>query len=56
MFRNNHFESYEIHPGGWNFVFVGNDNAPKSKCMNDGGIHFTTADSTPRIAEKPYIA
>jgi len=56
MFRNNHFKRYEEIPGGWNFVFVGNDNAPKSHCSNDYGVHYTTSDTTPRIAEKPYIA
>jgi len=55
MYRNNHFEGYEESPGGWNFVFVGNDNQPAGHCSNTG-VHYTTAKATPRSAEKPYIA
>jgi len=55
MFRNNHFESYDKVLSGWNFVFVGNENAPDSNCVADG-YHYTTSPATPRIAEKPYIA
>jgi hypothetical protein len=41
--------------GSWNMVLVGNTNAPETHCGAQGGTQFTKIDSTPIIAEKPYI-
>ena len=43
------------HNGVWNMVFLGCRGAPRSHCSNHGGSPYTTVDSTPKIAEKPYI-
>ena len=40
----------------WNMVFVGVDGAPPSHCGNTGGSPFTTVDTTPVVAEKPFIS
>lgn len=53
MFRNNKMRSFAN--GVWNMVFVGSQGAPQSHCSNSGGGPYTTVDSTPVIAEKPYI-
>jgi hypothetical protein len=55
FFRNNHFNSFQWSTA-MNLVFLGNDNQPADKCSNDWGEHHTVSDSTPTIAEKPYIA
>lgn len=41
--------------GNWNVVFVGSPGAPKSHCGRSGGHPYSTIDSSPVIAEKPYI-
>jgi len=41
--------------GVWNVVFVGSPGAPKSHCGNVGGLPYSTINSTPVIAEKPFI-
>jgi hypothetical protein len=41
--------------GNWNVVFVGSPGAPKSHCGRSGGHPYSTIDSAPTIAEKPYI-
>jgi len=39
--------------GAWSFVYVGCKNAPNSSCGS--GPNHVNVDSTPLIAEKPYI-
>jgi len=56
MFRNNYWGTWGTDQGGMNMVFVGNENAPEAMCNGPGGRHYTKAEKTPRIAEKPYIA
>ena len=53
--RNVKMEKFE--KGGWNFVFVGCENAPESNCGNSegSGIPATSVPQTPIMAEKPYI-
>jgi hypothetical protein len=41
--------------GVWNMVFVGNRNQPASHCTHTGGGPYSSVDSTPIVAEKPYI-
>ena len=42
--------------GNWNMVFLGNNGSvPSTHCSNSGGWPMTTIESTPVIAEKPYI-
>ena len=36
-------------------VFAGVAGAPPSHCSNQGGGPFTTVDSSPTVAEKPFI-
>lgn len=36
-------------------VLVGNTNLPGDHCGDTPGIPFTSVESTPLIAEKPYI-
>jgi len=36
MTRNSHFGSWREHPGAWNMVFVGCENAPKTHCGKEG--------------------
>lgn len=37
-------------------VFLGNEGQPDDNCHNGWGVHYTTTQKTPTIAEKPYIA
>jgi hypothetical protein len=41
--------------GVWNMVFVGTKGAPASHCGSGTPGPYTTVDSTPTIAEKPFI-
>jgi hypothetical protein len=41
--------------GGFSIVLMGNTNLPPSHCGDQGGVPFTTLESVPYIAEKPYI-
>jgi len=52
--RNSNMTGWE--DGGFNIVLVGMENAPPSHCSDQGGVPYTTVDTTPVIAEKPYIA
>ena len=51
--RNSKFGEWSN--GVWNQVFVGSEGAPSSHCGLSDGSPYTTVDSTPTIAEKPYI-
>ena len=53
MLRNTSMKSY--NGGNWNVVFVGSPGAPRSHCGKSGGNPYSTIDSSPVIAEKPYI-
>lgn len=53
MLRNASMKSYD--GGVWNVVFVGSPGAPKSHCGNVGGLPYSTINSTPVIADKPFI-
>jgi hypothetical protein len=39
----------------WNYVHVGNTNTPPAHCSNQGGFANTIIESTPTMAEKPYL-
>ena len=39
----------------WNMVFSGCQGAPSSHCGTSGGHPYTNVQSSPLIAEKPYI-
>lgn len=42
--------------GVWNIVFTGVLGAPASHCASqDGQNPYTTVDTTPQVAEKPYV-
>ena len=42
--------------GVWNIVFTGVLGAPASHCASeDGQYPYTTIDTTPQVAEKPYV-
>jgi len=52
------WKSSTFADGDFNFVFVGSPGAPDSHCGNSDGIKgkpYSTIESTPVIAEKPYI-
>lgn len=53
MLRNTAMKYY--NGGNWNVVFVGSPGAPRSHCGRSGGHPYSTIDSSPVIAEKPYI-
>jgi len=53
--RNVDAKNY-VTQGGFNFLFMGCENAPASRCGGGSGIFpANTFDGTPTIAEKPYI-
>jgi hypothetical protein len=55
FFARNGFFSYGWEKGVWNIVLVGNINAPKSHCGNNGSTPITKVAFTPVIQEKPYL-
>uniref|UniRef100_A0A0G4HX32 Uncharacterized protein n=1 Tax=Chromera velia CCMP2878 TaxID=1169474 RepID=A0A0G4HX32_9ALVE len=40
----------------WNMMFVGTTGAPASHCGKDGGVPIVTVESSPMIAEKPFLS
>lgn len=54
MSRNSHFGRWS--GGNWNMVFSGCVGAPSTHCGTGGGRPYTNVQSSPLIAEKPYIS